>query len=232
MRLIEIEQTEEAIRAWLKKHNIHKYAIESDGSVNVFQNVKIHNDDTFEHLPVQFGTVQGSFQVISCDAMIDLTNFPTIVENYFFIYGNDSLRSLIGSPVIVRGRYICSYNPALVTLHGIEKLQTQTIDCSHCHNLVELAMMENENNGDFVVNGCSKLRSIRGIKEINGILNIARCPSIKDLLLVFDIPGIRQIITTPPVISEILMRNLKLDNEFEAQNELIAAGFESMAEWD
>lgn len=126
------------ISKWLNGHNIKKFTILSDNSVNVQGDVKLSNSlENMIKLPINFNEVDGNFD-ISDNVLTSLEGSPQKVTGDFLAYKNElyslqggpkevgknfvvlknNIRSLENSPSIVNDDLICSHNP-LTSLDGI-----------------------------------------------------------------------------------------------------------------
>ena len=147
------------IDAICKEYRIENYTINSDGSIDVDDNVWIINQGITK-LPLKFGRVRGSFYCYD-NQLTSLEGTPKEVGGHFYCY-NNQLTSLEGAPKEVGGDFDCSHNQ-LTTLEGCPKEIGGDFICSRN----ELTTLE---GGPRVVNGkfdCSsnQLTSLRGGPE-------------------------------------------------------------------
>lgn len=91
-----------------------KYEIDQ-GVVNV-PNWSVRSFTFMDQLPVQFGYVQGMFDV-SGSGLISLEGSPHIVDHGFYCRGL-KITNLVGGPQHVKGDYWCTENPQLESLEG------------------------------------------------------------------------------------------------------------------
>ena len=148
------------IKRFLDNHNIKNYSINDNFVVDVDGDVYIDHTNLTK-LPVQFGTVMGSFN-ISHNHLDTLSGCPHTVMRDFNCYHN-KLTSLICSPTNVGGGYDCSQNE-LKSLEFIpENLNAHTL-CSH-NKLTTLKFAPKSVKGNF---DCS----------FNGITNFEFAPEI------------------------------------------------------
>ena len=87
------------IKDWLEDMDIHHYKINRDGTVDVHQSLRITTKMT--HLPIQFGTIDGSFRINDV-GLTTLKGCPRTVKGSFFASQNE-LTNLKGVPTTVRG---------------------------------------------------------------------------------------------------------------------------------
>jgi hypothetical protein len=91
-----------------------KYEIDQ-GVVNV-PKWSVRSFTPMDHLPVQFGYVQGSFDV-SGSQLISLEGSPHTVDGGFYCR-NLKITNLVGGAKHVKGDYWCTENPQLESLEG------------------------------------------------------------------------------------------------------------------
>ena len=99
----------ENIKAWCEEMGIENYTINSQGEIDVDDDVLLMEND-FKELPYKFGRVTGFFSLESCKNLISLKNCPKfIVPNHMFnIDFCSQLDSLEGCPISVGGLFYCS----------------------------------------------------------------------------------------------------------------------------
>jgi hypothetical protein len=128
----------EDISRWLNSHNIKKFKILEDNSIDVEGDVKLSNAlENLQKLPISFNTVNGNFD-ISDNVLTSLEGSPQKVTGDFIAYKNEiyslkggpkevgknfvilknNIRSLAKSPSVVGDDFICSHNP-LTSLEGL-----------------------------------------------------------------------------------------------------------------
>lgn len=98
----------EGIKAWCEEMGIENYAINSQGGIDVNDNVDLDRTD-FKELPYKFGTVNGWFTLANNKKLNSLKNCPDHILNkhMFDIEGCSNLDSLEGFPKIVSGAIYC-----------------------------------------------------------------------------------------------------------------------------
>ena len=97
------------IKAWCKEMGIENYTINSQGEIDVDNDVLLMEND-FKELPYKFGKVTGFFSLESCKNLISLKNCPKFIEpNHMFnIDFCSQLDSLEGCPKKVGKHFKCS----------------------------------------------------------------------------------------------------------------------------
>lgn len=145
------------LREWL----INEYHINSDLTVDVFQDVYL--EDIIEKCPIKFGTVKGDFVIQSC-RLKTLENIPRIIEGNFICSINE-LKSLKGGPQVVGQDYQAEFNE-LETLEGISEHINGNL-------LLRGNMLKDLSFAPISVNGYIDL-------EKNQITNITNTPYLTD----------------------------------------------------
>jgi len=94
---------------------IYEYKFNSDGTLDVFQNVNLQHKHLTE-LPFKFGKVDGIF---NCNGnnLKSLKGAPKVVNGNFYCSDN-KLTSLKGAPKVVYGYFSCRNNN-LTSLEGL-----------------------------------------------------------------------------------------------------------------
>ncbi len=108
-----------------KKYGITNYTINSDGTVDVDDDVNLFNKLT--KLPLKFGKVTGYF-TCGDNQLTSLEGSPREVGGHFEC-GNNKLRSLEGGPMEVGGNFDCSHNQ-LTSLKGIPMVINGNFFCN------------------------------------------------------------------------------------------------------
>ncbi|HOB25692.1 MAG TPA: hypothetical protein PKG93_00895 [Bacilli bacterium] len=133
------------IKSFCKKYDIKNYTINSDGSIDVNDDVYLSCKKLTE-LPLRFRNVTGHFWVYT-NQLTSLQGCPTSVSKDFYCSEN-KLTSLKGSPQSVGDCFYCSDNK-LTSLEGCPKIVGSHFYCDY-----------------------NQLTSLVGCPEIiNGILN-------------------------------------------------------------
>ena len=98
----------ENIKAWCDEMDIQNYTINSQGEIDVNDNVDLDNT-YFKELPYKFGTVNGWFTLSNNKKLNSLKNCPYHIskKHMFDIEGCSNLDSLEGFPKIVGGAVYC-----------------------------------------------------------------------------------------------------------------------------
>jgi len=133
---------------------IGKYKFNSDGTLDVFQDVKLYYKNLIK-LPFEFGKIDGNFDCSS-----------------------NNLTSLKGAPKIVNGNFDCHWNKLKYLKSALEIVNGE-YNCSH-NNLTSLEGAPEEVNGDF---WCSfnQLKSLKGLNldNISGEVYVHRNINLK-----------------------------------------------------
>ena len=135
-------QRREMIEDWLKEHNIEKYTINDDFTIDVDGFVLLDKENLKEFPEyIQFGVVKGSFYC-SMNNLTSLRGCPREVEKSFYCTHNkltsligapekvgeyfdctaNNLTSLVGSPREVRGGFDCRNNSTQFTEDDVKKV--------------------------------------------------------------------------------------------------------------
>ena len=97
---------EQEIRSWCREMGIDKYTINSQGEIDVDDEVWLNKKD-FKELPYKFGKVNGFFNLQHCKNLTSLKNCPNEVIGYFACSFCSKLDSLEGCPNKVKGNFWC-----------------------------------------------------------------------------------------------------------------------------
>jgi len=164
-----------------KEYYITKYKINTDGSIDVYQDVYLGYKD-LEKLPLKFNEVWGGFNC-SNNHLGSLEGSPNYVYGSFYCSYNN-LKNLIGCPTYVDGNFNCSYN----NLTSLEDCPTYVDGAFFCHKnkLTNLDGIPKEIGDSFF---CSKnnITSLIGCPNIikgefdcseNKLINLEGCPDI------------------------------------------------------
>lgn len=106
---------EKKIKHWLNDMNIDKYTINSDFTIDVFQNVNISNQ-SLKHFPVKFNIIHGNFDC-QTNELISLFGAPKEVKGNFLCKENQ-LTNLVYAPQIIEGRFNCIKNQITTLIGG------------------------------------------------------------------------------------------------------------------
>lgn len=206
-------KTKEEVLAWLKEYNkfggassVDSITISSNLVIDIRGGFRLSSRADIVRLPVKFGTIKGSFKLKYNGELISIEGCPNKVMGEFWCTDNHKLKSLKGAPKEVEGDVFISNN-AFKDLHDIHKY---------------LPMIKGE---IYIDKGIEShvlgLLMIKGLKYINVISMTADTEdAIED-----DTLGTHQKVFT------ILNRHLPAsrENVFEAQEELIDAGYPDYA---
>jgi len=128
------------------------------------------------------------------------------VTGNFYCYDCANLNSLEGAPTSVGGSFICYDCPKLTSLEGAPTSIGSAFYCSQCSKL-------------------TKLSHIKSAKSLH-----LKSTPITNLLYVFKIKGLEEIISGIEKLDGIINKHLKSDRDImDCQEELIEAGFERYA---
>ncbi len=126
IKLFEQFNNEQEIIDICKEYGIEHYIINSDGSVDVMDSVRLYDLD-LEKIPFKFGKISSYFDV-SQNKLTSLEGFPKEVYSDIMIYRN-KLTSLVGLPDIIYDIINCSDNK-LTSLEGLP-MEAKGLYCSN-----------------------------------------------------------------------------------------------------
>lgn len=107
--------TKKQIKAFLKAKRIRNYTINDDLTIDVDDDVWLSIEET--EIPVQFGKVDGDFNLRKCTNLTSLKGTPVKVFGNFRC-SDMSLTSLVGAPDYVHENFDCSGNP-IISFEGL-----------------------------------------------------------------------------------------------------------------
>ena len=110
---------EEDIHSICKIYGIRNYTINSDGSIDVHDDVNLFNKKLVK-LPLNFNVVSGYFNCPQ-NKLTSLEGCPKEVGGSFYCY-NNKLTSLEHCPKKINGDFYCSYNKLISLLGCPEKI--------------------------------------------------------------------------------------------------------------
>ena len=127
-----------------KKYGIENYTINTNGSIDVNDDVNLYNKGLTK-LPVNFRSVSGSFYCFN-NNLTNLEGAPSSVDGGFFCY-NNKLTSLLGAPSSVSGDFYCHGNK----LTSLEGAPSSVSGDFYCYNnkLTSLEGAPSSVSGDF-----------------------------------------------------------------------------------
>ena len=183
LKLFENHQTEAEVAKICKEWGIENWSLNSDGLVDVDNNVdfanRIHFRKKLYKLPLKFGTVNGNF---ACDNNLlnTLEGAPHTVGGYFNCSRN-KLKNLEGAPhtVGLGKRYgafdyfICDQNE-LTSLKGAPHRIGGDFNCN-TNQLTSLDFTTKSVGGNFNCQG-NNIRSFEGLVNIGGNFHCSRNP--------------------------------------------------------
>ena len=107
MKYLRLFESFEDIDEICKQYNISNYVVNSDGSIDVDNNVYLF-DKNLTKLPLKFNKVNGEFDC-SYNKLTSLKGSPIEINDSFYC-DNNQLTSFEFSPKIIRGNFNCSDN--------------------------------------------------------------------------------------------------------------------------
>ncbi len=143
IKLFEQFNNEQEIRDICREYGIEHYTINSDGSVDVMDSVRLYDLD-LEKIPLKFSKISSYFDV-SQNKLTSLEGFPKEVYSEIVIYDNE-LTTLIGLPEIINDIIRCDNNQ-LTSLEGCP-LEVRDLHCSN-NKITTLKGSPMVINGDF-----------------------------------------------------------------------------------
>lgn len=131
---------EQEIEDWLLTHDIYKYKINNDGTVDIDGDVNLFNKQ-INIIPIKFGLVSGNF-LLTNNNLESLKGCPNIVQGNFKCISN-KIKTLEGSPIEVGGNYSCSFNSELESTYGMPLEIGKDFKCFGNPKLKELDSVSN-----------------------------------------------------------------------------------------
>jgi hypothetical protein len=144
MKYLKLFENFEDIHKICEKYGITVYTINTDGSIDVDDNVDL-NDFGLTKLPLKFNKVSGNFECYY-NKLTTLEGSPKSVGGDFYCRYN-KLTSLEGSPKSVGGNFHCNDNN-LTTLLGSPKLVGGFFNCQ-VNKILTFEGAPNHVGGDF-----------------------------------------------------------------------------------
>jgi hypothetical protein len=114
--ILKMPKTKRQIETWLKSYVKGTVKVNEDRSVDVDGDVSFYLYD-LDSIPVKFNEVTGSFIIMKCDSIKDISNGPRKVGGNYSIHECKSLHSIKGAPEEV-GRAV-----SLSVLYGFNSLE-------------------------------------------------------------------------------------------------------------
>jgi hypothetical protein len=170
--------TPEEIVKWLVAHNIHRYNINEDLTVDVFGDVAI-TAVGLDRLPLKFRKVDGHFTLRRIGKSLE--GCPDIVTMSVLIT-NAGITNLKGGPRQVGSLYIdCCMK--LTSTEGAPTKIDSSVMFNECLSLKRIVGLPDPINLDLSFNGCNKLTSLAGCpSRVQGSFNLARCTTLKSIV--------------------------------------------------
>jgi len=160
---------------FLNNQNIFKYNVLNDGSVNVYQDVRLKLDSG--KIPIKFNKVNGDFNV-SNNQLETLLGCPNYITGDF-IASNNNIQTLKYGPSIVKGDYDVR-RCLLENLDGSPKSIGMDFIASY-NNITNLKNGPLDVGGSYLVNNCH-LNSLEGSPEVIIEDFSCRCNFLKTLV--------------------------------------------------
>jgi hypothetical protein len=183
------------IHEWLKFFGVTNYKLNSDGTIDVYEDVIIYKKGlkSLEEIPIKFRNIYGSFvfdknpiknligspkyvekdfECFECE-LTSLKGGPEYVGKMFECYRN-SLSSLEGGPKFVGTQYVC-FDNQLKTLLGSPK-EVEFFDCSY--NDLDNLMFAPKTRKSFRCR-YNNLKSLKGLRSVGKHLDLVGNLSIK-----------------------------------------------------
>lgn len=154
-------KTRKSIEKWLKDYGITYYVIHDDLVVDVKSSIDL-SDKKITHLPIQFGVVEGSFDIMK-NLLTTLEGMPLVVKGQCNVM-NNKLTSLKGSPTKILGSFFVSLNKLTSLAEGPQWVRENFV-C--VNNPIETLRGFNTLFGGRFIHGASTQLSY--IKPIDGL---------------------------------------------------------------
>ena len=166
----------EDIKSICRQYDITNYTINSDGSIDVDDNVRL-NRYGLTKLPLNFNKVSGYFLCSDNHQLTSLLGSPKVVGGGFDC-SNNKLTSLVGGPTKVGGHFYCSDNE-LTSLEGSPKEVVGSFNCSH-NKLTTLEGGPKEVGYLYCYN--NELTSLKGAPKVGGSFDYYNNPLPTEIL--------------------------------------------------
>lgn len=206
------------IKVFMQTHDISKYTVNPDGSVDIHEHADFTTMNTKKMLPVKLNKVEGELHLAgyietlrNCPTEVtedfdctytkitNLEGFPKTVGGSVGLVANEELTSLDGMDgVVIGGDFRCEKSKKLTSLHNIHK---------------RIAEVDEDGSGEGTISFADS-----GIKS--NVLGLLR------------IRGVKKVILPDAKVAEILNKHLEKGDPdiYAAQEELLDAGFDDFAE--
>jgi hypothetical protein len=155
------------IENWLEEHNITKYSINDDYTIDVKGSVNLRGYEE-KKLPdyIQFGKITEYFYIYKCPKLETLEGCPKEVGKTFDCSQCPKLESLEGAPKEVGGGFYCYKCPKLETLEGCPKEVGWDFWCDNCSNLKSLEGCPKKVGKGFYCNNCGNQFTQDDVKKM------------------------------------------------------------------
>ena len=168
-----------------KNYNIRNYTINSDGSIDVSDNV-VFNNDFMERIPLKFNKVYGNFTIMHIN-LNNLDGCPKWIEGNLTLY-QCGLNSLKGCTTKVGGDFDCSENNLTDLVGGPESVGGEYWCISNRLTSLKGSPYVIKKSFNCYENGLKTLKggpeSVGGVfnadnNELTDLENIPNCESLK-----------------------------------------------------
>ena len=103
--------------------------------IDVNGKVNFQDDKRIVNIPVQFGVIQGDFDIARCDNLESLKGCPDIVLGHFLAQGCKKITSLEYGPQTVKGGYLLTGCSNLINLEGCPEEIFEIFSVNSCSTL-------------------------------------------------------------------------------------------------
>lgn len=196
------------IKFWIETYfKVHgPLEITEEGIVNVRGSINANESsgNRLKRFAVEFGTVDGYFDISLCKHLVSLDGAPKIVMGSYSCVGCSLLTSLQGAALYVGNKFSCRDCTLLTDLVGAPEQVGGTFNAQHCRQLRSLTGLPKligkdlnlENNselttfdaadseilGSVICYGLPKLNTLETLPgKIGGMLDLHDCPSLNSI---------------------------------------------------
>lgn len=156
------------VEKWVKERHIKNYTINDDLTIDVKGDIYLLGYKE-EQLPeyIQFGRVDGWFNISRCPNLTTLEGCPQEVSGFFDCNNCPKLKSLKGAPQEVGGDFECYKCKNLTSLEGCPQEVGGNFECMGCEKLESLKGCPQEVGKSFSCSGCN-IKSLDGCPQYVG----------------------------------------------------------------
>ena len=130
-------------------------------------------------IPIKIGKVNGDFKYSWFGEKASFINFPEEVIGNFELIGAKKITNLKGCPKKVGGDFIVSCCD-VTSLEGCPEEVQGDFGISSNDNLINLKGAPKLIHGDVNCSYCANLTSVQGLQQVDGEINIRKCPKFKE----------------------------------------------------